>query len=119
MGMFFLTSPMTADQTPDPHSVPSVNGNIGPCSVEFTVKDSSGAPVYNAQVRVHISYGFLGVHKMDLQVGTNVDGKALFNGLPKKVKIPLYFQAVQGSKEADTSWDPTTSCKAEQTLTLK
>lgn len=106
-------------QMPDPHSVPSVNGGIGPCTVEFTVKDASGAPIYNAKVHVHISYGFLGVHKMDLEVGTNVDGKARVSGLPKKVKIPLYFQAKQDSKEADTSWDPATSCQAEQSLTLK
>jgi hypothetical protein len=119
VGLAFLALPMKAAQTPDPHSIPSVNGDIGPCSVEFTVKDASGAPIYNAKIRVHISYGFLGVHKMDLEVGTNVDGKARVNGLPKKVKIPLYFQALQGSKEADTTWDPATSCKAEQTLTLK
>lgn len=119
VSMNVLLPRVQAEQAPDPHSVPSVNGNIGPCSVEFTVRDSSQSPIYNAKVRVHISYGFLGVHKMDLEVGTNVDGKARFDGLPKKVKIPLYFQALQGNKEADTSWDPATGCKAEKSLTLK
>jgi hypothetical protein len=108
-----------AAQAPDPHSVPFVDGKTGPCSVEFTVKDASGSPLYNAQIHVHFSYGFWGVHKMDLQVGTNIDGKARINGLPSKAKIPLYFQAIQGNKEADFSYDPAVNCKAETTMVVK
>ena len=106
-------------QTPDPHSIPSVDGGAGPCSVQFTVHDESGAAVYAAKVRVHFSYGFLGAHKMDLEVATNVDGKARFNGLPARAKIPLLFVATQNGKEADYNYDPGANCKAEQTLVLK
>jgi hypothetical protein len=106
-------------QAPDPHSVPSVDGGAGPCSVELTVNNESGAPVYAAKVRVHFSYGFVGAHKMDLEVATNVDGKARFNGLPKKAKISLLFLASQGGKEADFNYDPSASCTAKQTLMLK
>lgn len=115
---FLLNFPAYA-QAPDPHSVPSVDGGAGPCSVEFTVNSESGAPVYAAKVRVHFSYGFVGAHKMDLEVATNVDGKARFNGLPKKAKISLLFLASQGGKEADFNYDPSASCKAKQTLVLK
>lgn len=106
-------------QAPDPHAIPSVDGGAGPCSAQFTVHDEAGAPVYAAKVRVHFSYGFMGTHKMDLEVATNVDGKAQFNGLPAKAKIPLLFVATQNGKEADYNYDPAASCKAEQMLVLK
>src|SRR5580698_9752358 len=68
------------DPAADPHAVPVIDGSLGPCSVEFTVKTQAGAPVYNSKIRVHVAYGMF--HKLDLEVGTNTDGKARFNGLP-------------------------------------
>jgi hypothetical protein len=50
--------PAHAQQTPDPHQVPVMDGEAGPCSIAFTVTDSKGAPVYDARIRVHIAYGF-------------------------------------------------------------
>jgi len=68
----------------DPKTIPVIDGGIGPCSADFTVTDSKGAPVYDAQVRVHVAYRFLSAHKLDLEVGTNAAGKARFTGLPEK-----------------------------------
>jgi hypothetical protein len=73
-------------QTPDPHQVPVMDGEAGPCSVGFTVTDAKGAPVYDARIRVHIAYGFAGVRRLDLEAATNVDGKTQFKGLRRKSK---------------------------------
>ena len=71
---------------PDPKVVPVIDGGIGACSADFTVTDADGAPVYAAKIKVHIAYGFMYARKLDLEVGTNVDGKARFTGLPDRVK---------------------------------
>jgi hypothetical protein len=102
----------------DAHTVPSVDGGIGPCSVAFIIRDGAGAPVYNAKVRVHIAYGFLSAHKLDLEVGTNIDGKARFDGLPSRVKQTLHFEASQGGREGEASYDPLEGCRAERSITL-
>jgi len=107
-----------SDSSAEAHTVPVVDGAIGPCSVEFTVQDSGGAPVYNAKIRVHIAYRFLNAHKLDLEVATNIDGKGRFNGLPSKLKQPLNFQASQGDREGSASIDPAETCKAERTVVI-
>jgi hypothetical protein len=117
-----LGSPSTlhaADDKPtDAHTVPVIDGDVGPCSAEFTVKDSSGAPVYAAKIRVRIAYGFAGAHKLDLEVGTNVDGKARFEGLPKRVKRPPNYEASQGDREGSAVYDPADNCKAEHVIVI-
>ncbi|MFZ0284231.1 MAG: hypothetical protein WAL32_03290 [Terriglobales bacterium] len=103
--------PVYAQQTPDPHQVPVMDGDAGPCSVTFTVTDEKGAPVYDARIRVHIAYGFGGFHRLDLEAATNIDGKALIKGLPQKVKGGiLYFHGVQGKREGDATYDPAKNC---------
>ncbi len=107
-----------ADNQPNPHAVPAIDGGIGPCSVEFTVMDGAGAPVYDAKVRVHISYGFLGVRKLDLEIGTNVDGKARFTGLPAKVKDSLRFKADQGDRSGEALYNPAQECTAKHNIAI-
>jgi hypothetical protein len=108
---------MAADgqQTPDPHEVPVMDGEAGPCSVAFTVTDAKGAPVYDARIRVHIAYGFAGVRRLDLEAATNVDGKTQFKGLPEKVKGGiLMFRASQGKRDGSATYDPAKSCSGQQ-----
>jgi hypothetical protein len=93
-----------------------VDAAIGPCSAEFTVKDAGGSAVYDAKIKVHINYGVF--HKMDLEVGTNADGKALFKGLPNRVKQPLEFRASQGDREGSSVFDPAEGCQAERTIVI-
>ena len=103
-----------AQQAPNPHEIPVMDGEAGPCSVAFTVTDMNGAPVYDARIRVHIEYGFAGVRRLDLEAATNIDGKTQFKGLPKKVKGgTLYFRAAQGKREGSASYDPEKSCGGE------
>jgi hypothetical protein len=100
-----------AQQTPDPHQVPVMDGEAGPCSVSFTVTDEKGVPVYDARIRVHIAYGFGGFRRLDLEAATNIDGKTLIKGLPQKVKGGiLYFHGVQGRREGDATYDPAKNC---------
>jgi len=103
----------------DPKSVPVIDGAIGPCSADFTITDAAGAPVYAASIRVHIAYGFLNAHKLDLEVGTNADGKARFIGLPEKLKQGLIFQASEGKREGSAFDDTGKTCKANFTIALK
>ena len=98
-------------QAPDPHQVPVMDGEAGPCSVAFTVTDDKGAPVYDARIRVHIEYGFAGVRRLDLEAATNVDGKTQFKGLPEKVKGKiLNFLASQSKRQGSATYDPEKNC---------
>ena len=102
-------------QTPDPHQVPVMDGEAGPCSVGFTVTDANGGPVYDARIRVHLAYGFAGVRRLDLEAATNVDGKTQFKGLPEKVKGGiLMFRASQGKRDGSAIYDPAKNCGGQQ-----
>ncbi|HTA22998.1 MAG TPA: hypothetical protein VK763_05655 [Terriglobales bacterium] len=114
MGLLLLAgSFMTvgSQQTPDPHQVPVMDGEAGPCSVSFTVTDEKGTPVYDARIRVKMRYGFAGVKHLDLEAATNVDGKTQIKGLPQKVKDGiLYFRGTQGKREGSATYDPAKNC---------
>jgi hypothetical protein len=76
--------------------IPTVDGHLGACSTLFTVLDAGSKPIYNARIMVDIRYGFLGLRKMSLEVGTNSDGKGRVAGLPEKSKNPLEFVITSG-----------------------
>src|SRR5579864_1831294 len=109
----------TAPARPDPKDVPIIDGGIGPCSADFTITDEASAPVYAAKIKVHIAYGFMYARKLDLEVGTNVDGKARFTGLPDRVKHGLFFEASEGDRTAEAFDEPATTCKAQFTVALR
>jgi hypothetical protein len=92
-------------------NVPIVDAHIGGCSTTVTVVDREENPVYNAKVTVDIRYGFLGVRKMSLEVGTNSEGKATLAGLPEKPKSPLEFQVTSGSLSKKVLVDTTVKCR--------
>jgi hypothetical protein len=115
-----LTLPAFAQTpAPDPKSVPVVDGAIGACSADFTVNDDAGSPVYAAKIKVHIAYGFMYARKLDLEVGTNADGKARFTGLPDRVKRGLFFEATESDRTAEAFDDPSTTCKNQFTVVLR
>jgi len=103
----------------DPKTIPVIDGGIGPCSADFTVTDTAQAPVYAANIKVHIAYGFMYARKLDLEVGTNADGKARFTGLPDRVKHGLFFEASEGDRTAQVFDDPATTCKAQFIVALR
>jgi hypothetical protein len=100
-------------------AIPVVDAEMGPCSVEFTVTDPSYKAVRDAKVRVRISYGFMGVRRLDLEVSTNADGKARFVGLPNNLKRALYFYAEQGKLRGTAVNDAALKCNASHTLTMR
>ena len=115
--LVFVTAVMA--QTPDPHSIPSVDAGVSTCSADFTITDTNNKPVYAAKVKVHISYGFAGVRKLDLEVGTNVDGKARFTGLPDRLKHGLFFEASEGDRTGQAFDDVNKTCQAQFAITLR
>ncbi len=115
-----LAASATAQTTqPDPHSIPSIDAGIGSCTADFTITDTNNKPIYNAKINVRIAYGTWSIRKLDLEVSTNVDGKARFTGLPTKLKRNLFFEASQGDLQAEAVDDVNKTCTAQFTLTLR
>jgi len=107
-------------QAPAPNEkVPVIQGRAGPCSIELTIMGADGKPVYAATIRVHIKYGFGGIRRLDLEAGTNSDGKVKFAGLPDRVqRPPLEFHASKDEYEGVTEFDPSKECEARHDITL-
>lgn len=116
--LLLLITPTLA-QTPDPHSVPVVDAGVGQCSADFTITDTDNKPIYAAKVKVHISYGFAGTRKLDLEVGTNVDGKGRFTSLPDRLKHGLFFEASEGERAGNAFDDVNKTCQAQFTIALR
>lgn len=117
------TSPPPAPQASgaqvDPKTVAVVDGGVGPCSADITITDANGAPVYAAKVKVHIAYGWMNTRKLDLEAGTNVDGKVRFTGIPDRVKHGIYFRASEGNRTGEAFDDPANTCKAQFGITIR
>ncbi len=100
--------------------VPVIQGGAGPCSLELTVRGADGKPVYAATVKVHVKYGFGGMRRLDLEAGTNSDGKVKFAGLPDRVqRPPLEFHASKDEFMGIAAFDPSTECQGKHDITLE
>jgi hypothetical protein len=108
-----------SNPTPDPKAVPVIDAGIGPCTADFIINDANGAPVYAAKVKVHIAHRWMNLHKLDLEIGTNVDGKARFTGLPDRIKHGIYFHASEGNRTGEAFDDPANNCKAQFGITIR
>jgi hypothetical protein len=117
--VLFPGFPGVAAAPVDPKTVAVVDAGLGPCAADFTITDAANQPIYAANIRVRITYGFLNLHKLDLQVGTNVDGKARFVGLPGSRKQGLFFLASEGDREGSAFDDPGKTCKTQFTIVLR
>ncbi len=114
---FILSLATAAYSQADPHSVPAVDAGLGSCTAAFIITDTDGKPVYNAKIEVRVSYGRF--HRMDLEVGTNIDGKARFAGLPESPKHGFLFEASEGDRTGNAFQDPSNKCHADFTITLR
>jgi len=90
----------------------------GSCSADFTVKDEAGKPVYGANVHVRVRYGFAGIKRADLDVGTSSSGKARVEGLPDKAR-PLEWDIQKELKKASVEQLVDDKCNAKFDVTLK
>lgn len=117
--LFFQQAAPAPAPAPAPAAELAVlDARLGSCSADFTVTDADGKPVYNATIGVRVRYGFMSVKRMDLEVGTNSDGKARLDGLPAKAR-PLAFVITKGDLKATAEQDLAASCKAAHAIALK
>jgi hypothetical protein len=121
--VFFGVLPMALAQV-SPSAQPAnkiavMDGGAGPCSLELTVTTADGKPAYAVNVNVHIAYGFGGFHRLDLEAGTNVEGKVKFIGLPSRVhQPPLEFKAANDQFVGMAAYNPDQECQAKHELVL-
>src|SRR5947209_20044044 len=83
--LLFFCGALLASHSPQ---IPVVDGGLGSCSADFTVKDGSDKPLYNAKIHVLLKYGSLSKRKTELEVGTNSDGKARMTRLRRMPQKP-------------------------------
>jgi len=113
--VFILNGGLTTADSPE---VPVVDAGLGSCRADFTVKDGSDKPLYNAKISLTIRYGFLNKRKSEVEVGTNSDGKARVTGLPNLPKRPLDFLIKSGDLSATVTDDPSANCNAVFNVSL-
>lgn len=121
IGMSLALAAQSQQPAPSPKSddIPVTDGTSGPCSIEFSVTDSDGKPVYAARIDVHLAYGAFGAHKLDMGVYTNDRGKAKFIGIPIKVrKPPVEFNAKKDDLVGVATMDPATECQAKHDIVM-
>ena len=95
-----------------------ISARVGTCAADFTVRDANGMPVYAATIHVRIRYGFMSLKRMDLEVGTNSDGKARIEGLPARAK-PLAYDISKADKKAVVAQDLSGACHATYSVSLE
>ena len=117
-----VTLLLTSDaQTPAASPKPPlavISGRLGPCAADFTVTDASGSPVYAATIHVRIRYGLMSLKRMDLEVGTDSEGKARVEGLPVSAK-PLVYEISSAGKKTTVEQNLATRCQATYPVSLK
>jgi len=117
---FVLVLTMAGAQAavPPKPDLATISARLGMCTADFTVADADGKPVYAATVHVRIRYGFLSLKRMDLEVGTNSDGKARVEGLPLGGRR-LTYDITKETRKTTVEQDLTTNCHAMYAVALK
>ena len=113
-----LAGAVSAQAPTTPQEVPNLNAKLGGCSAEFTVKGADGMPVYGALVHVRVRYGTLGIKRMDLEVGTNGEGRARVSGLPDKARL-MTWDITKDDKKTTVDQDVAKTCAAKLDVVLK
>jgi len=96
-----------------------MDGGAGPCAIDLKVMDPAGKPISTALISVHVAYGTLGLHKLDMSVYSSPDGTARFTGIPPKPKnAPLEFRAVKDQLTGEATMNPATECQAKHDIVM-
>jgi hypothetical protein len=98
--------------------VTTLKAGLGSCSADFTVTAPDGSPVYDATIHVRVRYGFLGIKRADLEVGTNAEGAARIEGLPEKARL-LMYDISKGDMKGTAEQDVSMECHAARDVRLK
>ena len=119
LAAFFLCVAGAQSLAGNPADVPTISGDMGSCTADFTVVDTSNKPVFDAKIHVKVKYGFMSKRDTDLEVGTNSDGKARMEGLPEKLKKPpMEFTIRSGDVTKSVTNDPAVECHPTFTVAL-
>jgi hypothetical protein len=110
--IFFATLAVSARAQTGTNEVPVIDAGMGSCTADITVMDSGHHVIYKANISARIRSGFAGVKKLDLEVGTNVDGKARFTGLPERPRDVLQFTADYQGRSNTVLLDRQKDCHA-------
>ena len=120
--VLLLASVCYAQNQPQPKTppgqVPVISGDLGDCTADFRVTNVKMKPVYNAKLSVEIKYGFGGFHRSTLEVYTNAEGKARFEGLPRKSRGPLSFTVDYHDRKTAVIVEPRDNCHGSYTAIL-
>src|SRR5260370_39277000 len=114
----FSSNSFAGPQAPSSADVPVLKGWAGSCTADFVVSDSSGKLLYDAKISIQIKYGFMGLRKLDLTVGTSFEDKARVEGLPEQTKASAEFKVSHGDKSKSVPYDPQANCHARQEVVL-
>jgi hypothetical protein len=115
LAVVLTQQPAAEVSTPD---LAVISARLGDCAADFVVKDSDGQPIYAALVHVRIRYGFLGIKRVDLEVGTDSSGRARVEGLPDKIK-PLSFDVQKADTKALVEQTHLSPCQATYEVSLQ
>lgn len=113
-----LALAVPAPQAATAPELPVLNARLGNCSATFTVRNAEGAPVYLALVHVRVRYGTMGIKRIDLEVGTNSEGRARITGLPSKAR-PMTYDISKDDKKTTIDQDVTKTCDATLDVVLE
>ncbi len=109
---------MAAGAQAGTNEVPVIDAAMGSCTADITVMDSGHHATYKATISTRIRSGFGGLKKLDLEVGTNVDGKARFTGLPERPREVLQFTADYEGRSNVVLLDSQKNCHAALSVFL-
>ncbi len=117
--LLIATSAIAQEPTKaEPNQLPVISGDLGDCTADLRVTDVKDKPIYNAKISTEIKYGFAGLRKNSLEIYTNVDGKARFEGLPLKSRGPLAFTATYEGRSTTVMVEPRDNCHGSFTAIL-
>jgi hypothetical protein len=116
--LFSARSSFPTPQSANSSEIPVAKGGAGSCSADFVVSDTSGKAIYDAKINILVKYGFAGLHRLDLTVGTNFEGKARIEGLPERIKGAAEFKVSHGDQSKTLPYDPDANCHPKHDITL-
>jgi hypothetical protein len=116
--ILLITAGISADALAGTNEVPVIDAGMGSCTADVTVMDSGHHAIYKANISTRIRSGFAGVKKLDLEVGTNIDGKARFAGLPERSRDMLQFTADYEGRSNTVLLDSQKDCHATLSVFL-
>jgi hypothetical protein len=110
--ILFAAAGVSAGAQAGTNEVPVIDAGMGACTADITVMDSGHHAIYKANISTRIRSGFGGLKKLDLEVGTNVDGRARFTGLPERPRDLLQFTADYQGRSNTVLLDSRKDCHA-------